>query len=229
MSSGLYGSYFLRLLEKAIRYTIEAKIHYYHVRSNRKQFYIFLVAILLNSTYASYRKKLMIIIKTKKKNTLLGILFGISRDTPHLYNRYHTVTVAIFTLKLNPFRKTRRWCGETHLPDNQKNVDSYSTSGYTVLVRSRVGESGPRCRDRYVYVYIYIMPLSIHVFFFVLFLFFECTRFVDFFAFSFGNVIVPSCRLFYRCLRRARTRCTLTLFLYYSSSTKNQPKGQTAI
>lgn len=170
----------------------------------------------------------MIIIKTKKKNKLLGILFGISRDTPHLYNRYHTVTAAIFTLKLNPFWKTSRRSRETHLPDNQKNVDSYSTSGYTVLVRSRVGGSGLRCRDRYmcvdIYIYIYIVPLSIHVFFFTLFLLFECTRFVDFLAFSFGNVIVPSCRLFYRCLRRPRTRRTLTLFYIMRLAQKNSPR-----
>lgn len=116
-------------------------------------------------------------------------------------------------------------------PGQPENVDSYSTSGYTTVVCSRVGGSSHRCRCRYVYVCVCVSvcykPLSIYryVFFLKLFLLFQCTRFVGFLAFPFGDVIVSSCRLFYRCRPSARTRSTLTLLYILYVVCEKSEKG----
>lgn len=123
-------------------------------------------SLVPSRTARMHPTKKLIIMRKSKKRRAIGYNFGIqSIPTLCLYNCYHTVSAGIFTLKRNPFRKTRWRCGKTHFPDDRKNVDSYSTSGYTVLVRSRVGGSSLRCRGRYMCVYIYGLNYTCFLFY----------------------------------------------------------------
>jgi len=143
----------------------QTKIHYYRVRLPKKSFFIFLGAISL----ASYKKTHNNEKNWKKKKSSHWVPLVYPRNTLHFDGRNHTAT-AVFTPRRNPFWLTRRRRGKSHLPDNRKNVDSYSTSGYTAVVCSRVGGSSNRCRCLYVCVCVLYAFIYIYVFFLKLFL-----------------------------------------------------------